>query len=419
MKKYLQLFNINLFIKLTLLIFLILFFITVPYDVSFIPNLAKPLQPLLVKINSYIAVHFFNTGSTRSPHLVSDSVLLYTHVFLLIFISCIISFVLIISNTIKQNQLFYSLLLNKTASYFIGLHLLNYGFSKIFKTQFYLPEPNTLFTTIGQTPKDLLYWSTIGVSRSYNIFLGICECIAALLLLFKRTNLIGACLTFTILINVLAINLCYDISVKLFSGVLLFYTTVVISYYKNILKIVFMAYNNKHILKPKPTIKKYAIIFNTLLVGYFILCTSYPYIKNNNFNDDNATRPPLHGAYETFYFAINNEPQIPLITDTSIWRRLFFHRQGYFIAQYMTDAMQDYNLQIDTTTKKLFITNTTNSSSNSSTNSNENYFNYINQGDTILILNGTLGSDSILLKAKKLNLNTLPVLQKEFNATVD
>src|SRR5205085_9499653 len=107
--------------------------------------------------------------------------------------------------------------------YYLCLQLLKYGVDKIFKNQFYLPEPNTLFTPAGMLDKDILYWSTMGTSYGYNIFLGSLEIAAALFILIKRTRLIGLLLSLGILINVTEVNFGFDISVKLFSLFLLFF----------------------------------------------------------------------------------------------------------------------------------------------------------------------------------------------------
>ena len=52
-----------------------------------------------------------------------------------------------------EARLWYGL--HTGVAWFLALQLLQYGFDKVFKHQFYLPEPNTLYTPLGLLPPDL------------------------------------------------------------------------------------------------------------------------------------------------------------------------------------------------------------------------------------------------------------------------
>ena len=80
-------------------------------------------------------------------------------------------------------------------SFYLALILLKYGFDKVFKAQFYLPEPNILFTRFGNLDRDILFWSTMGTSYSYSLILGLIEVGIAILLLIPQTKIIGAMLS--------------------------------------------------------------------------------------------------------------------------------------------------------------------------------------------------------------------------------
>src|SRR5258708_15143340 len=58
------------------------------------------------------------------------------------------------------------------SAYYIAAILLKYGFDKVFKQQFYLPEPNILYTNFGSLTKDILFWSAIGTSYTYSLVTG-------------------------------------------------------------------------------------------------------------------------------------------------------------------------------------------------------------------------------------------------------
>ena len=68
-----------------------------------------------------------------------------------------------------------------------------------------------------------ILWSFMGASRSHTIFGGWLELIPAVLLVFRRTAMLGALLASAVLTNIVMLNFSYDVPVKLFSLELLAY----------------------------------------------------------------------------------------------------------------------------------------------------------------------------------------------------
>lgn len=100
----------------------------------------------------------------------------------------------------------------------LAITLLGYGFAKVFPGQFGLaPDLGQLNETYGQTSPMHLLWFFIGFSRPYAIFGGLMEAIPGVLLLFERTETIGALGAAAVMANVAILNFCYDVPVKLYS----------------------------------------------------------------------------------------------------------------------------------------------------------------------------------------------------------
>jgi hypothetical protein len=99
--------------------------------------------------------------------------------------------------------------------------LLSYGFSKVLPLQFPRPLPSTLAEPYGQSSPMGLLWTFMGFSPAYEAFGGWCEVIPALLLLFRRTATAGALAACTVLLNVVLLNFCFDVPVKLYSSLYL------------------------------------------------------------------------------------------------------------------------------------------------------------------------------------------------------
>lgn len=296
------------------------------------------------------------------------------------------------------------------ATYYFAVILMKYGFDKVFKAQFYLPEPNILYTPFGNLDKDILFWSTMGTSYSYNLFMGFMEIIPAILILFNRTRQIGLLISLGVLINVLAINLSFDISVKLFSAFLILINLYLLIPTLGILWNLFIL-NSVIRLKiqfnfsiPKST----KIIIKTIVICHLLLESLFPYLNSGNFNDDISKRPFLHGAYVVQEF---NQNGIILNTRNSPVKRLFFHRDGYLIFQNQQDEMTDYKLEINPI-KNTFIL--TDYELNKTTIS----YSY-SKRDRLLKLSSTKNGDTLLIKTKTINWQKLPALQKQFHWTVD
>jgi uncharacterized membrane protein YphA (DoxX/SURF4 family) len=105
--------------------------------------------------------------------------------------------------------------------YTLALTLLTYGLAKVFPLQFPAPQLSTLIAPFGEQSPMRVLWNFMGASTPYTIFSGSAELFAAVLLLFRRTAMLGALVAFAVMCNVVALNYCYDVSVKLYSSNLL------------------------------------------------------------------------------------------------------------------------------------------------------------------------------------------------------
>jgi hypothetical protein len=294
----------------------------------------------------------------------------------------------------------------RIAAYYLALILLKYGFDKLFKAQFNLPEPNLLYTELGQLDKDILFWSTMGVSRSYNLFMGIMEVIPALLLLFHRTRILGAFIATGVFINVLSINLSFDISVKLFTSFLL-----LISVYLAFPGFVdlYRFYILKRTLKPKVNSSKSlnVMILKSIIILVMVIEGLFPYLNTGNFNDDALPRPILHGAYSVENIkSLNEEFPFPAFS----LERIFIHRDGYLILQDENGNMTDFSMELDQKNSMIDI-------SDYDGNIKSLTYEY-NRNKGTLILD-FMTEQPFRIECKALDWRKLPLLQKQFHWTVD
>ena len=103
----------------------------------------------------------------------------------------------------------------------VGTIMIGYGLAKVFHTQFPAPTPAKLEQPYGDASPMGLLWTFMGFSGPYNVFTGLAETVPALMLFFRRTATLGALLLVAVMTNVVVLNFCYDVPVKIFSTQLL------------------------------------------------------------------------------------------------------------------------------------------------------------------------------------------------------
>lgn len=101
--------------------------------------------------------------------------------------------------------------------YYLGFTAFLYGILKIFAMQMPFPSLTQMATPLGDYLPMRFSWLFIGYSAPYQIFSGIMETIVGILLLWRRTATLGTVMALAVFFNVMMLNLCYDIPVKLFS----------------------------------------------------------------------------------------------------------------------------------------------------------------------------------------------------------
>lgn len=200
-----------------------------PFPFVFLPKVGIYLSQFIFPLNKFLCS---SVGvDVSQSFLVSDSLAFYSTGFVLFFLSGILTFFLAWKSKkhfskIQQGSFTFLILL-------LAYFLIRYGLDKLFEVQFYSPASNTIHTPVGQLEKDILFWTTMGTSSFYNQFMAISEILAGMLLLFNRTRFIGLVVSFGVLLNVFAINIGFDITVKYLSGLLLFTSVVCLCFYKS------------------------------------------------------------------------------------------------------------------------------------------------------------------------------------------
>ena len=346
----------------------------------------------------YITIPINNLFKTDS--ISSDSKEMYQLLLFILSISVIIALlVALLTNKKSTENEKLNYWLTSFYSYILSFFLLVYGFNKLFKVQFFTPEPNTLFTPVGLLSKDILFWTSMGSSYNYNLFMGIIEIIPALLLFFSRTRMLGGLIALAVLINVFMINIGFDISVKILSTFLIFIALLILKpYTSSLLSFFFQLKKSQSNNCVKIVSSKKQIMVKNTLICFILFDTLSPYFLTNNFNDDKQQRPLFHGAYEII--ASESTTNYPIFGNSKKIKRMFIHRKNYFIVQFQDDSMQDFVMKKDLIKNQFKI--------------------YTSHGIcTLQVFHNsfllTANHKKTLIKSRKINLKKLPLLNDNFH----
>jgi hypothetical protein len=103
---------------------------------------------------------------------------------------------------------------------YLGAYMVSYGLAKLGSLTNQFPQTSTwrLAQPYGESSPMGLLWTFMGSSRPFTNLAGAAEVLGGFLLLWRRTALLGALVSGGVMLNVMAMNFCYDVPVKLFSS---------------------------------------------------------------------------------------------------------------------------------------------------------------------------------------------------------
>ncbi|PHN07707.1 hypothetical protein [Flavilitoribacter nigricans] len=297
--------------------------------------------------------------------------------------------------------------------FYVGLMLISYGLVKVIKLQFPYPGFYRLTQPFGEASPMGLAWTFLGFSKGYNLFMGIAE-LAAGLLLFRRTMTFGAVITLMTAANVMAVNYFFDVPVKILSTALVTMSAFLLA--RDAERLFRFFFSGEAVKLPKieipPQLRKKGfriarLVLKTLVIGYAVI---YGAIKVNGYSRDfgeNAPKPGLYGLYTVDTFIVNRDTLPPLKTDTLQWAQLQIEREGFARIKYMNDRSAGFVTTLDTTGRSLKFMKR---------DSSEQYsFIYELPDTNRLRLIGTMQEDTVAIVFKRLDKSDFLLLNRGFN----
>jgi hypothetical protein len=349
---------------------------------TFIPWVGKHILHLSYDIT------VFTNGSGDTTY---DYVILFT-------ILCVSVPATIIWSLLDRNRKNYSTLLywlTVAVRFYVGLMLFNYGMYKIIKLQFPSPGVGRLMQPYGNSSPMGLAWTFLGFSKGYNLFMGVAE-VAALLLLFRRTVTIGAIITLMTTANVMAVNYFYDVPVKIVSTALVVMTVfLLVPDIKRLFKFFFTGEAVSLPAMPAPAVKRkwlrvagYSVKY--IVIAYAVVVGAIEIASSAKEYGDAAPKTPLYGAYFVKSFVVNNDTVPPLMTDSTYWKHLIIQWGEYAQIRFLNDSTRGYSMKIDTVARTLYLKQRLDTM-------NKSLLTYQQVGEKNMLLRGTIKNDSVVI----------------------
>ena len=237
-------------------------------------------------------------------------------------------------NRKRKNYTQLNYLLCLFIRYSLALIAFGYGINKVFALQMPFPMLSQLATPLGDLLPMRFSWLFIGYSAPYEIFSGCMEVLVAVLLLYRRTATLGVMIATAVFINVMMLNLCYDIPVKLYSI--------------NLVLLCFYLLVNEHrriacffiLNKPAascsvydyPLTRKWLRVSRVIIKMAIVLLLGKSIYETIQFAGTykvtKLQKDFKPGIYDVTQYVVNRDTLPPLISDTIRWKDLIIENNG-------------------------------------------------------------------------------------------
>lgn len=230
--------------------------------------------------------------------------------------------------------------------YALASPMLSYGFLKLFPLQFPVPGTWRLLERYGESSPMGLLWTFMGNSPAYVSFTGLAEVTGGLLLLSRRTTTLGALVVAGVMSNVVMLNFCYDVPVKLFSTHLLLLAVLLLVPDVRRLVDVLVLGRGTHAVElrgPFTTVRrrrtwmvaKGFVVF--VLVGRSFAAGLLGWIETQ--------AEPVPPAYTVERFTSDGVERPALVDDSLRWHRVLLGAHGSFLVAQMDGTMTRYRYE--------------------------------------------------------------------------
>ncbi len=243
----------------------------------------------------------------------------------------------------------------------LASQMIAYGMVKIIPLQMSYPFLTRLLEPFGNFSPMGVLWSSIGSSPAYETFAGCAEMLGGILLIAPRTTTLGALVCLADLTQVFALNMTYDVPVKLLSFHLLLLALFLLAPDLSRLADFFLR-NRATEPSRAPQLfhsrrkNRIALAAQIVLGVWIVAGNAYGGWSAWHTYGGGRPRSVLYGIWDVDQLSIVGQLRAPLLTDYGRWRRVVFDFPERMAFQRMDSSLASYGASINVNDKILALT---------------------------------------------------------------
>jgi len=242
----------------------------------------------------------------------------------------------------------------------LAAQMFYFGMAKVIPTQFPPPALVTLLKPAGNLSPDDLLWTFMGASTPYQMFTGVAEVTAGLLLLVPKTAVIGLLIAIADMLQVFVLDMSYDVGLKQTSFHLLAIAVFLLAPEAGRLGRALVAAPSTS-LRAGPSTSLRAgrrWLWAQLAFGLYLLAmfTRLAMLSWENPGGPGAPKSALYGIWDVERMSVDGEFRPPMFNDYDRrWRRVIFDTPDLMIFERLDDSFVHYGATIDTDRRSIAL----------------------------------------------------------------
>jgi hypothetical protein len=326
-----------------------------------IPKLPRePLDtyPPIRTLVAWTATHVFHlsdfvTARTGS----SDRLFDWVEVFVFL---CIAAMAMIVWSVVDRRRANYDRL-NRWFRLFVRFALaatiMEYGSWKVFALQMAPVRFAQLLQPLGAFSPEGLLWAFMGAAPAYEVATGAAEVLAGALMFVPRLSTLGTLICLADALQVFALNMTYDVPVKLMSFHLILLSLFLLAPYARRFSEFFVLGRQAEpvtevALFADSRANRRAVAVQLIVGAWLVVMPLWGSLRN--WERQRQPNPPFYGVWNVTAMSVDGVQHPAVLSDSARWRRVIFEGPR-MVLQGMDERQTPYTAMIDTSTRVITL----------------------------------------------------------------
>lgn len=243
----------------------------------------------------------------------------------------------------------------------LGAYLALYGLFKVYPAQFPPPYLARYLERYGDSSPMGILWTMMGASRAYSAFAGAVELSGGVLLFVPPLATLGALIAVAAMANVFAMNMAYDVPVKLFSFHLMLAGIIIAA--PDLRRLCEAVISDRAVsartqvqLVNRAWIARAVIAAQFVFAAYVLVYLAIGAHKQSAAYAELAQKTPNYGIWQVDDFVLDGKLRLPLTTDGERWQDVVIQGPGGAVIVPMDGRLDRCQAKVDDAKNTMEIT---------------------------------------------------------------